>query len=189
MSESPKSHHVCPYWLGYFLINPFRKFRQNPEKILRPHIHEGMTVLEIGPGMGFFSLTLAGLVGTRGKLICVDVQEKMLNKLMKRARKAGLEKRIEIRTVADDSLGISDLQEQIDCCITFFVIHEIPDKTGLFSQIREGLKPGGRLLIAEPKGHVSKTKFESFIETANHSGFRSIEKLLIASSHGMILEK
>ena len=43
--------------MDYLLASPLRKWLgQDPEKILRPYVHEGMTVLEPGPGMGFFTM-------------------------------------------------------------------------------------------------------------------------------------
>ncbi len=50
---------VCPWWAGYFLASPLRQLFQDPAKILAPYVREGMTVLEPGPGMGFFTLELA----------------------------------------------------------------------------------------------------------------------------------
>jgi predicted O-methyltransferase YrrM len=95
--------HVCPWYVGYLLASPLRRLFLNPGKILRPYVKEGMTVLEVGPGMGFFSLPLAKLVGESGHVICVDIQEKMLKNLRKRADNAGLLWRIETRLCADAS--------------------------------------------------------------------------------------
>ena len=53
----------CPRWFGYFLINPFRRFLENPRRILGPLVREGMTVLEPGCGMGYFTLPLGRMVG------------------------------------------------------------------------------------------------------------------------------
>ena len=72
---------VCPWWLGYLLISPLRKLLQNPEKIIAPLVHEGMTVVEIGPGMGFFTLELAKKVAASGRVIAIDIQPKMLEQL------------------------------------------------------------------------------------------------------------
>src|SRR3989339_2244046 len=106
MAEDLRKPFVCPWWLGYFLLIPFRRLSQDPEKILTPFVREGMTVLEVGPGMGYFTLTLARLVGTSGNVVCVDVQEKMLSALLKRAKKAGLEQRISAVMADEDSLRI-----------------------------------------------------------------------------------
>ncbi|MDP3040230.1 MAG: methyltransferase domain-containing protein, partial [Deltaproteobacteria bacterium] len=73
--------YVCPVWLGYFLASPFRRLFQNPWKILEPYVQKDMKVLDVGPGMGFFSLPLAQRVGPKGKGIGVDLQEKMLQSL------------------------------------------------------------------------------------------------------------
>ena len=49
--------------------------------ILSPLVSEGMTVLEPGPGMGFFTLELARLVGPHGRVVSVEMQAKMLEAL------------------------------------------------------------------------------------------------------------
>ena len=99
------SHRVCPWWLGYLLASPLRRLLQDPEEIVSPHVREGMTVLDIGCGMGFFSLPLAELVGETGKVVCIDLQGKMIEGLIKRAVKANLEKRIDARICRQNSLG------------------------------------------------------------------------------------
>ena len=84
------SHKVCPWWLGRLLASPARRLVHDPAAILPPFVTAGMTVLEPGPGMGFFTLELARLVGPRGKVVAVDVQPRMLSGLRRRAAKAGL---------------------------------------------------------------------------------------------------
>ncbi|TFH43073.1 MAG: methyltransferase type 11, partial [Chrysiogenales bacterium] len=96
MREKGKTH-VCPWWLGFFLASPLRKLFQNPEKILGPHVREGMTLVDVGSGMGFFSLPMARMAGPGGRVICFDVQEKMLRHLARRAAGAGLSGIIETR--------------------------------------------------------------------------------------------
>ena len=74
------AEHVCPWWLGYFLASPLRKLMQNPDTILSGHISEGMTALDVGSAMGFFSIPMARLVGASGKVICVDLGGKSIVK-------------------------------------------------------------------------------------------------------------
>ena len=85
------SHRVCPWWLGYFLVSPLRRLVEDPEKIVGPYVSEGMTVLEPGPGMGFFTLEMARRVGSSGRIIAVDLQPRMIASLKRRAarRSAG----------------------------------------------------------------------------------------------------
>ena len=47
---------VCPWWLGYFLASPIRKLVHDPRSILEAYVKSGMTALDIGCAMGFFSL-------------------------------------------------------------------------------------------------------------------------------------
>ncbi len=47
---------VCPWWIGYLLASPLRRFAHDPRAILAPVVGEGMIVVEPGPGMGFFTV-------------------------------------------------------------------------------------------------------------------------------------
>lgn len=177
--------HVCPWWIGYILANPIRSLFQNPEKILSPYVSPGMTVLDIGSGMGFLTIPAARMVGKDGKVIAVDLQEKMLASLVKRATKAGLEDRIVTKLCEPNNLGIS---EPIDLCLAFYVLHEVPDVSGLLFQIRDILRPTGRLLIAEPGNwHVSEKEFQDMIDIAATAGFELIEEPRIPGSRSALL--
>jgi len=170
------AERVCPVWVGYFLASPVRKLFQNPKKILSPYVENGMKVLDIGCAMGFFSLPLAQMVGSKGKVICVDVQEKMIRSLEKRAQKAGLSNRIETRICHHDSLGLDDLTEEIDFALASAVVHEIPDASRFFSEIYQTMKPNGKILVIEPKGHVSEKHFEITVSAAEQKGFKIVER-------------
>jgi hypothetical protein len=61
-------HNICPWWVGYFLISSIRRLIQDPVPILTPYVRAGMTVLEPGPGMGFFNLSLPALPVLRDAL-------------------------------------------------------------------------------------------------------------------------
>ena len=176
--------HVCPWWVGYLLICPIRGWLQNPEKILSPHIREGMTVLEIGPGMGFFTISAARMVGESGKVIAVDVQEKMLKALVKRAERGGVADRIVTRLCKPDSLVVS---EPIDLCLAINVVHEVPDASDLVSQIKEVLRPTGRLLLVEPVGHVAEKEFQDTLALAAAAGFKLIEQPKIRRSRSALM--
>lgn len=180
---------VCPVWVGYLLLSPMRKLSQNPKKIFSPYIREGMQVMDIGCAMGFFSLPAARMVGSNGKVVCVDVQEKMIKSLQKRAKKAGLLNRIETKICTHNSLGLDDFKEKIDFAFAFAVVHEVPAAAAFFSEINETLKPDGKLLIAEPSGHVSEKDFKITVSAAEQNGFKVCESPRIGRSHAVILEK
>jgi len=180
---------LCPVWVGYLLINPLRTLMQNPEKILGPYVAAGMKILDIGCGMGFFSLPLARIVSSHGKVVCVDVQEKMLKTLKKRAEKAGLTDRIETRVCHRDSLDLDDFNEEIDFVLAFAVIHEVSYVHRFFSDVCKVLKPTGKFLIVEPKGHVSGKDFEKTISIAKRRGFILSKYPKVWRSRTVLLEK
>lgn len=181
--------HVCPVWIGYLIASPIRKLWQSPEKILSPFLRSGMTVLEVGPGIGYFTLRAARLVGPSGRVVAVDVQEGMLAALRKRATDAGLAHRVETRLCIPNSLGIADLAGSVDFVLLFAVVHEVPDVRGLFSQLADAAKAGCQVLFAEPRGHVPESAFEASMALAVDSGFRVVKRVTISGSHAAVLEK
>ena len=183
------AYEVCPIWVGHLLNNPLRKLYQNPQKILGRHVHEGMTVLDFGCAMGFFTLPLARMVGPEGKVIAVDVQAGMIDKLAKRARKAGVSNRIAARVCPPAALGLEEFNGKIDFVLAFAAVHEVPDASHFFREVSTLLKPAGKLLLAEPKGHVSDSKFKATLTIAEQDGFRILQPLRIFRSYGNLLEK
>jgi ubiquinone/menaquinone biosynthesis C-methylase UbiE len=183
------AERVCPWWLGYLLVSPLRRLLEKPEEVLSPHVKSGVTGMDIGCGMGFFSLPMAELVGPGGRVICVDLQERMIRSLRKRASRAGLSDRIETRVCSASSLGIQDLEGKIDFVLTYAVVHEVPDAAGLLTQIHHVLAPGGRLLIAEPRGHVSEEAVEGTVAAAEKAGLSVVDWPTIKRSRAALLEK
>lgn len=182
---------VCPWWLGYFLANPLRRWLtgEDAAKILAPHVREGMTVFEPGPGMGFFTLELAQRVGTSGKVMAVDVQPRMLAGLRRRAAKAGLLDRIDARLATPESLGVSDLMGRVDFTLAYALVHEMPDAAGFFREAAAVSKPGAVLLLAEPLGHVKAEEFEAELKQAAEAGFVINEWLAVPHSQAALFRK
>ncbi len=180
---------VCPWWLGYFLISPLRRWAQNPAKILDGYVREGMTVLEPGPGMGHFTLELARRVGPSGRVVAVDVQAKMLQRLTRRAAKAGLLDRIEIRQASPGSMSIADLAGKVDFTLAFALVHEVPDASVFFAETATASRPGAQILFAEPKGHLTEEEFTDEVTAARQSGFILEESLSVPRSYAILLKK
>ena len=160
--------HTCPWWFGYSFDNPLRKFIHNPLKILGEFVEPGQTVVDIGCGLGYFSLALAKLVGTGGKVISLDVQPQMVQRTRRRAERRGLADRINFQVCTPDHLGLTS---PVDFALAFWVVHEVKDQKSLLKEIHSLLKPNGRFLIVEPKGHVPGSRFEATVELARSVGF------------------
>jgi ubiquinone/menaquinone biosynthesis C-methylase UbiE len=99
---------VCPWWLAFTLNNVFRKWVRDPQSILEPFIRPGQVATDIGCGPGFFTLDMARLVGADGKVIAVDLQEKMLQIVKQRAEKAHLSDRIQYHQCQAQALGLQE---------------------------------------------------------------------------------
>jgi len=165
------AHRICPTWLGPLLASPLRRFMEDPEKLFSPLVSAGMCVLEPGCGMGFFTLPLARLVGPGGRVLALDVQEGMLRGLRRRAEKAGLAERIEARLVGGGGMELADVAGGVDFAAVMHVAHELPDQGAFFAELAAALKPGGRVFLAEPRGHVTARAFLTTLELARARGF------------------
>ncbi|MCK5505037.1 MAG: class I SAM-dependent methyltransferase [Thermodesulfovibrionia bacterium] len=176
--------HICPWWLAYTFDNPFRNFIHNPGKILGPYVDKGMTVLDVGCGMGFFSIGLARLVGDKGCVIAADVQPQMLRTLEKRSEKAGVSNIIRPHRSEPDKLGVST---PVDFILAFWMVHEVPDADMFFHQVRSCLKPNGRILVAEPRFHVSLKRFQEILVSAQKSGLIFCEAPYVRFSRSAVM--
>jgi ubiquinone/menaquinone biosynthesis C-methylase UbiE len=190
--EQEMPERVCPWWLGYLLASPLRKWiSDSPERLLESYTKKGMTVVEPGPGMGFFTLPLARMVGPAGRIIAIDIQPRMLESLRRRAGKAGLTDRIETHLVPPDRMNLPGLASVADLVLAFAVVHEMPSAESFFSEAAQMLKPGGLLYFAEPRDHVKPEIFAAEIEAARAAGlkFKEVTRPHARRCHSVILEK
>lgn len=168
-----KKVHVCPWWLAYTFETPFRYINQSPDKILKPFLKEGMTFLDLGSGMGFFSINAAKIVGCEGKVHSVDIQEKMLEVLSYNARKNKVEDIIKTHLIESNNINID---VKADFALAMWMVHEVPDVKGFFEQVKGLLNHGANLLVIEPTFiHVSKKTVLEEIEIAKSVGFEFVK--------------
>jgi ubiquinone/menaquinone biosynthesis C-methylase UbiE len=175
--------------MGYLLASPLRRWWQNPEQLLAPYLRAGMTVLEPGPGMGFFTLPLARMVGGSGRVVAVDIQAKMLDVLRRRATKAHLAERIETRLAAMDSLRLDDLRGSVDFVLAGAVVHEMPSAHHFFREVAAASKTGALLLLAEPAGHVTAETFAVELEAARQAAWEEVRRPTINRCLAAVLRK
>jgi ubiquinone/menaquinone biosynthesis C-methylase UbiE len=181
-----RGKRVCPVEIAGHLDNRFRRWVQNPEKILGSYIKEGMIVLEVGCGPGFFTIDIAKMVGKSGRVIAADLQEGMLQKLRKKIQGTELEKRMTLHKCDENRIGLS---EPVDFVLLFYMVHEVPDVEGLFSEIETILKPNGLVFVVEPPFHVSKKAFENMVRKASDAGLSDVERPGLLLSKAVVLKK
>jgi len=165
--------HICPVAGADWLTSPLRRLLNNPRRILSDLVAEGDVVVDVGCGPGFVTLPLAEMVGKTGRVIAVDIQEGMLTKLRARAEAAGLADRIQLHLAGATSLGVAG---PADFALAFWMAHEVPDQGRFFREIGGFLREGGRFLLVEPIGHVSRARFRQTVETVEEAGFAPLSR-------------
>lgn len=178
--------HVCPWWLAYTFDNPARRLIHNPEKILGEFIGTGQTVIDLGCGMGYFSIAMARLVGERGRVISVDIQEKMLETVRRRAERQGLQSRVQLHQSEPHKIGVN---EQVDFALAFWMVHEVPDIEAFLKEILTILKPEASFLLVEPKMHVRASDFQKTVELACAAGLKPCSEPNIRVSRAVLFAK
>jgi ubiquinone/menaquinone biosynthesis C-methylase UbiE len=147
-------------------------------------VRPGDACLDIGCGIGYFTIPLARLAGPSGCVTAVDLQAEMLAGVAKRAKRAGLSERIRLHQA--DASGLL-LDGSFDFVLAFWMVHEVPDQAALFRQIRKVLDPGGRLLLVEPKGHVRRAAFDRTLATACDVGLVVSQTVGVRLSRAAVL--
>jgi ubiquinone/menaquinone biosynthesis C-methylase UbiE len=179
-------NRVCPVELASSLDSKIRRWLQNPHDIVAPYVKEGMIVLDVGCGPGFFSIEMAKLVGPGGKVISADLQEGMLQELGNKVRGTILEDRIRRVKCDQDKINVSD---KVDFILAFYMVHEVPDKNSFFRQLRSVLTERGQILLVEPKlFHVSREAFELTTKVAEENGFKTYPSPKLRFSWSAVLK-
>jgi ubiquinone/menaquinone biosynthesis C-methylase UbiE len=166
--------------------NILRTLFHDPDQILLSYIDEGNVVLDIGPGMGYFTIPMAKMVGENGLVIAADLQERMLSAITKRAKRSGLQQRITLHLCSSDVLGID---RKVDFILAFWMMHEVPGQKQLLAELFSLLKDNGKFLLAEPKIHTTKAAFEETVCLAAQAGFTQYENPEIFLSRCALFKK
>jgi ubiquinone/menaquinone biosynthesis C-methylase UbiE len=180
-----RGEHRCPRWLCFTFDNPIRRLIHDGDRMLAPWVRPGNTAVDIGAGLGVFTIPLARLVGPSGRVLAIDIQESMLAKVRARARRAGVEQIVETRLAGETSLRVT---EKADFVLTFWMVHEVPDQGRLLAEVRGMLKPGGAFLLVEPLLHVTRAAFEKTLAAAAEAGLVVRGRSSIRLSQAALLE-
>jgi ubiquinone/menaquinone biosynthesis C-methylase UbiE len=136
----------CPYSLAAALDMPGRRLVAGPRRVLDAFgVGPGLTVLEIGPGTGFYTLEAARRVGSSGRLICLDLQPEMLLHARRRLEASGLRAAF----LRADARALPLGSETVDHVLLVTVLGEIPERASALAEISRVLRAGGRLSVSE----------------------------------------
>ena len=178
--------HTCPWWLAYSWDHRLRILLHDPESFIKPLLKPGDRAVDLGCGMGYFSIALARYAGANGTVYAVDIQEKMLAILKKRTDKLNLPGRIIPVLAVDENISV---QGPVDFMLSFWMLHEVEDKEKFLRTWLGILKKGGKILLVEPKIHVSQKQFDQEIKLGLEIGLKPIDSPRIGLSHSVLFVK
>jgi ubiquinone/menaquinone biosynthesis C-methylase UbiE len=157
---------AMPYWQRFFVELPHPGItRSRLTEILEPAPRDRL--LEVGPGTGYFALSIAERLGDRGRLEVYDLQQEMVDHVMRRAKEAG---------VGNITGWTGDAQEMLfeanrfDGAYLTLVLGEIPDQDAALRELARVVKPGGRVVVGEFALDPHYVTFESLRERAERAG-------------------
>jgi len=136
-----------PQFLANIIDNPLRRKIQPPnETPIRHGIEPGMTVLEVGPGNGIYTVATAQRLGDEGKIITIDIEPKMIERVNRIVQKEGIGN-IEARVADVYELPFED--SFFDVIYMIAVIGEIPAPQKAMKEFYRVLSPSGTLVFSE----------------------------------------
>jgi 2-polyprenyl-3-methyl-5-hydroxy-6-metoxy-1,4-benzoquinol methylase len=162
--------HVIPAWLVPLLSFPLRRLWDKPEQLVLPCITPGDRILEVGPGSGFFTLPMARAAGPLGQVVCVELQAPVRRRLLRTLQRRASGAAVQVRPCTPDDLQVQELAGSMDLAVAIDVLHETPKPALAIRQMAATLRPGGRLLIREPRGHCSESLFKAEMAWAEQAG-------------------
>jgi ubiquinone/menaquinone biosynthesis C-methylase UbiE len=176
-----------PQFMANIIDNPLRRKIQSPSEMpLRHNIEPGMTVLEVGPGNGRYTIETARRVGQTGKVIAIDIEPKMIERVTRRARDEGVTN-IEAKTANVYDLPFED--GLFDAIYMITVISEIPEPERAIREFYRVLSPSGLLAFSELLTDPDYPLAETLIRMAGTADFRLKRRLGNFLSYTLVFEK
>lgn len=186
MKKGSHTTEPCKWWYAYFFDNPLRRFFHDPYALFSPYLRDGMTAVDVGCGMGYFSIAMARMVGPNGLVYAADIQQRMLDVMSKRAARAGVGGIVMPHLCGPASIGLGI---RADFVLTFWVLHEIQDPGLTVKELASILKPGGFYFLAEPKGHVDADTVRRLSAMPVEHGMVLTATPRVSMSHAFVYEK
>lgn len=176
-----------PAFLANLIDNPWRRRLQPPSAMpIRHGIEPGMTVLEVGPGNGRYTVETARRVGRAGKVVAIDIEPQMI---------ARVERRAEAEAIHNLEARVADVYQlpfdtgTFDAVYMLTVIGEIPEPERALRELYRVLSPSGTLAVSELLTDPDYPLARTLVRRAAQANFRLKKKLGNFFSYTLIFEK
>ena len=107
---------------------------------------EGQIIADVGAGSGYHAFRMSPLVGEKGKILAVDIQQEMLDLMNAKAKKAKL---TNVDTILGTETDPKLPKGEVDLIILVDVYHEFSHPYEMAEKMVAALKPGGRIAFVE----------------------------------------
>lgn len=158
-----------PVSQAQLLLQPGRRLVQPVRGTLESFgLRPGDSVLELGPGPGYFTLEAASMVGPEGRVLCVDLQPGMLQLLRARLERGGV---TNAHLIVSDATRLPLVDHSVDAAYLVTVLGEVPDRPAALAELRRVIKPGGQLSFAESLGDPDYVFVDTLKDLCRGCGF------------------
>lgn len=176
-----------PQFLANMIDNPLRRKIQPPSEMpIRHGIEPGMIVLEVGPGNGRYTIETAHRVGKTGKVIAVDIEPKMIERVTRRAQLEGITN-LEAKVASVYDLPFED--ESVDAIYMITVIGEIPEPERALNEFYRVLRPSGTVAFSEAIMDPDYPLARTLSRKARAARFRLKNKVGNSFAYTLVFEK
>src|SRR5512139_761991 len=176
-----------PQFLANLIDNPLRrKFQPPSEMPIRHGIQPSMTVLEVGPGNGRYTIETARCVGSLGKVVTIDIEPKMIERVQQRAQIEGI---TNLEAKVADVYHLPFPDGMFDAVYMITVISEIPDPEQAMHEFHRLLSPSGTLAFSELFTDPDYPLAQTLIRMASKANFQLKKKLGNFFSYTLVFEK
>jgi len=163
-----KHPSACPYGQRFWIEAP-HPFITRARLFEALGLRSGETVLEVGPGTGYYTLAVAEVLAPGGILHILDVQPEMLAHTTGRAREAGIDN-VVAREGEARRLPYDDAT--FDAAYLVAVLGEIPDQDAALRELSRVLRAGGRVVVGELFGDPHMVTERALRREAEAAGLR-----------------
>ena len=162
-----KPQKIFSYRWALTLLIPFRNIFLSPKQVIdRLELKDDMTVLELGPGPGYFSVKVAPIL-VKGHLVIADIQPEMLHFAEKRIAKRGI---ANVESYLCNGMTFNFQDESFDRIFMVAVLGEVENQTSYMTEFYRLLKRNGILSISELAGDPDKMTVQCLRELGTNSG-------------------
>ena len=163
-----------PEFMADLIDNPLRRRIQPPAEMpIRHALRPGMTVLEVGPGNGHYTVATARYLGPQGQVVAIDIEPRIVERVQRRIAAE------EVRNVEARVANVYQLpwdEGTFDAAYMTAVIGEIPDPMQAIRELHRVLKPGGTLAFSELLMDPDYPLTSTLVRWATPAGFRLKER-------------